>query len=35
MSKKTDWLPSGREAVLEMARDWQSVIGTSGSVVRG
>jgi hypothetical protein len=31
MSKKTDWLPSGREDVLEMARDWQSVIGTSGS----
>jgi hypothetical protein len=31
MSKTTDWLPGTREAQLSMARDWQSVIGTSGS----
>ncbi|MDR0557105.1 MAG: hypothetical protein LBG43_04445 [Treponema sp.] len=28
MSKSTDWLPNGREAILEMADDWITVCTT-------
>jgi hypothetical protein len=31
MSTSKDWLPNSREGILEMARDWQSVTGTSAS----